>query len=60
MTDKFNIKLETLEDVRKELFNPELALNEKIKKKRILFLLKIPLLSLIYQKKGLSNFNIII
>lgn len=60
MTDKFNIKLETLEDVRKELFNPELTLNEKIKKKRILFLLKIPLLSLIYQKKGPNNFNIIV
>ena len=37
-----------------------MAVTDKLKKKRALFLLKVPLLSLIYQKKGPGNFSVVV
>lgn len=42
------------------LFNPELGLTDKIRSRREQFLLTMPLLSLIYQKKGASNFQLVV
>ncbi len=60
MNDKFNIKLEAIEQAKADLFNPELKLTDKLKKKREVFLLTVPLLALINQKKGNQNFQSIV
>ncbi len=60
MNNKFTMKLQTLEEAQNTFFNPDIKQTDKIKNKKEIFLLKIPLLSLIYQKKGHSNFQIIV
>lgn len=58
--ERLNFRLELLEEVREKIFNPEIPQNEKIKTKKEIFLLKLPLFSLIYQKKGEANFKVIV
>ena len=59
-TQRLNIRLEVLEQARTKLFNPQIPDNDKIRMRREIFLLKLPLFSLIYQKKGQANFKIIV
>jgi hypothetical protein len=54
------MKMETLEEAMREIFDPSIKVTAKIQGKRETFLLKLPLFSLIYQKKGDSNFQLII
>jgi hypothetical protein len=46
------LKIEVLEEAKRDLFNPDIQLTHKTKIRKELFLMKIPLFSLIYQKKG--------
>jgi len=58
--DKFTNKFKELDELQFHVFGPEVKLNEKIRNKRVAYLLKIPIFSLILQKKGYQNFRIIV